>query len=491
MSKPRKPLERALAPRRPLVNDAKPPKAPRPNAGLDGLQNVIAGLGSSRDKRAYSQYIVPGVIDRVTLESMYTGSWLPARIVDAVADDMTREWLKLNWDGYDNDTSSIQAVEVEEARLGVRQKFNEALKWARLYGGGVIIMDIAGDTDWSIPLRPETVKKGGLQALHVYDRWWCSATGQLDYNRGSQNFGLPEFYMIGAPGETSARVHWSRVIRFDGRHVPKNVWLQRGFWHDSVLQHIIDTIQDFDATKGGIASMVWEANVDILLIEELAEMLGTAGGEQKIQKLMQLAMTSKSFNRVLMLDKNQHDYKQKTTQFSGVVDVFREFISEICGAAEIPPLRLFGTAPKGLAASGDNEMRSYYDTVKAKQTTDIRPGAERFYQVFMRSAVGAVPRNFRINFNPLWQLSDLDRSTMNKTQAETDQIYWNMGVLNEGSIARELKDRDTYRTMESADVQLAEELAKEPDPVPTAPVVPPKAPAPGAQPVPGAKQGAA
>lgn len=435
--------------------------------GLDGLQNVLAGLGTSRDKRAYSQYVLPITIDRQTLESAYTSSWLVGKIVDLVADDMTREWVNLGWDGYDADKSNVYLIEEEEARLGTRSRFNEAEKWGRLYGGASILMDIKGDIDWAQPLDVTKVKKGQLQALHVYDRWWCSATGELDYDRqspdglGNPNFGLPSYYMVGAPGEPSARVHWTRLLRFEGRRLPRNLFHMRGFWHDSVLQHIIDTVQDYDAMTGGVASMVWEANVDILMVDQVAEILGTAGGDQKIQKLLGLAALSKSINRAMVLDKTQHDYKQKTTQFSGVREILVEFMGIVSGASGIPITKLFGSSAKGLNATGDNDVRNYYDEVRAKQNSDLRPALDRFYQVFLRSTLGAMPKNFRFDFNPLWQTTKLEEAQIAFQQAQADQIYITNGVITPGLAARELKDRGYYRTMELDDVDAAEDLSKD------------------------------
>lgn len=467
----------------------------QPGLSLDSLQNAMAGLNTSRDKRAYSQYVLPVIIDRQTLEAAYTSSWVVGKIVDLVAEDMTREWVNLQWDGYDTNKSNVYLIEAEEARLGVRQKWNEGNKWARLYGGGAALLDVAGQIDLSVPLDPTTVKKGQLRSIHVYDRWWCAATGELDYNRnlpngqGNPNFGMPAYYMVGAPGEPSARVHWTRLVRFEGRRLPRNLFWQRGFWHDSVIQHVIDCVQDYDAMTGGIASMVWEANVDILMIDKLADRLGTNAGAQQIQQFIGLMMQQKSFNRSLLLDKEKHDYKQKKTELSGVRDVLVEFESIVSAAAGIPITKLFGSSAKGLSNGGEENTRNYYDEVRAHQNADLRPGLDYFYQVFMRSTLGEMPKNFRFDFKPLWQTTKLEEAQIAFQQAQADQIYMTNKVVTPALVARELKDRAYYRTMEPGDVDDAEQRyqdaqanaaklsAAPPPPAPGGPA--PGAPAPG------------
>jgi hypothetical protein len=71
-----------------------------------------------------------------------------------------------------------------------------------------------------------------------------------------------------------------------------------------------------------------------------------------------------------------------------------------------------------------------------------------------------MPEDFRFDFNPLWQLSESEQATVEKTRAERDQIYVGLGVVPEHLVARDLKERGTYRNMTEADVALVEELSK-------------------------------
>jgi hypothetical protein len=74
-----------------------------------------------------------------------------------------------------------------------------------------------------------------------------------------------------------------------------------------------------------------------------------------------------------------------------------------------------------------------------------------------------MPEDFRFDFNPLWQLSETEQATVEKTRAERDQVYLNAGVVTEALVARELKERGTYRNMTDDDIELAEELSKRMD----------------------------
>lgn len=417
----------------------------------DGLENVVAGLGTDRDKRSYSVWADPRILTRQELENMYRGSWLAKKIVNAVADDMTREWLHVTFDGEELGTTIEQA----EKRFALKRKTNEALKWSRLYGGAVIIIGTR-DRNLAKPLDVKNVRKGDLRYLHVVDRWRLSSAGSLNRDLESPNFGMPDSYVL---AESTVQVHHTRVLRFNGEKLPYFAWLRNAMWDDSVLQHVMDSLMNCDTTTQAIATMMFESNVDVVKSEGLADVLAQKDGEAKLTKRFQVAALLKSFNRMLLLDGTE-SYEKKQNSFANLDKVIQQFMIDVSGAADIPMTRLFGTSATGMNATGDNDVRNYYDMVSAKQEAELRPQLEYLYEVLVRSELGHMPEDFRFDFNPLWQISETEQATVEKTRAERDQVYLNAGVVTEALVARELKERGTYRNMTDKDIELVEELSK-------------------------------
>lgn len=417
----------------------------------DGLENVVAGLGTDRDKRSYSVWADPRILTRQELENMYRGSWLAKKIVNAVADDMTREWLHVTFDGEELGTTIEQA----EKRFALKRKTNEALKWSRLYGGAVIIIGTR-DRNLAKPLDVKNVRKGDLRYLHVVDRWRLSPAGSLNRDLESPNFGMPDSYVL---AESTVQVHHTRVLRFNGEKLPYFAWLRNAMWDDSVLQHVMDSLMNCDTTTQAIATMMFESNVDVVKSEGLADVLARKDGQAVLTKRFQVAALLKSFNRMLLLDGTE-SYEKKQNSFANLDKVIQQFMIDVSGAADIPMTRLFGTSATGMNATGDNDVRNYYDMVSAKQEAELRPQLEYLYEVLVRSELGHMPEDFRFDFNPLWQLSETEQATVEKTRAERDQVYLNAGVVTEALVARELKERGTYRNMTDDDIELVEELSK-------------------------------
>lgn len=434
----------------------------------DGLANLVAGLGTGRDKAFYSEWTQPRVLTQQTLSNMYRSSWLAKKIVNLPAEDMTREWRKFRFDDNPETTDDEakdgqRRVDQAEKKFGLREKVTTALQWGRLYGGASILMGVGRPEDYSKPLDVTRVKKGDLKHLLVLDRWMLVPTGQFVWDISDPAFGQPEYYTIavnntGKMMRGGAQIHHSRVVRFLGQRLPYLAALEQNGWGDSELQHAYDTLTGRDTITAAIATMMFEANVDVLKAPELNAMLSTAEGEALLTKRFQLAATMKSFNRMLLLDGTE-EYDKKQNSFASLDAIMREFRAEVSGACDIPVTRLFGTSVGGLNATGDNEVRNYYDGISAKQESGLRQQLDQLDAVLFRSEGIGDPNDMCYEFCDLWQQSDSERAENEKKRADRDKIYFDMGVVNEGIVARQLKADGTYSAMTDEDVTLAEELA--------------------------------
>lgn len=434
---------------------------PSQRTASDSIANLVAGLGTGRDKSSYSSYAFPRLLTRFELENMFRSSWLAKRIVCAPADDMTGEWRDFKFEDND-DNPHVDILKKAEKLLRVQHTFNKALRWGRLYGGAILILGIKNTPDLMVPLDVTTIKKGDLQYIHVIDRWRCSAEGTVK-DLSSPMFGMPDSYLI---AESAVRVHHTRVIRFEGEELPYFSWMQNARWDDSVLQHVYDALMATDQTTQSLATMMFEANVDVITREGLSDDLTTTEGVDRTDSLVkryQLAALMKSMNRMLLLDGTEK-YEKKTNSFANLDGVLDKFFDCACGAADIPRTRLFGQSPGGLNSTGDGDLRNYFGRITGDQKNKLGPKLEYFDEVFVRSAIGTMPSDYESVFNSLWETSDSEQALIDYQNAQRDAIYLTNQVLTEGAVAQDLKARGTYPSMSQEDVDMATELAKEPDP---------------------------
>jgi len=375
----------------------------------DGLANVLSGLGTERDKAASTYYAEP-TLDQQQLVNAYRGSWMARKIVDIPALDSCR-----NWRAWQAKQGQIALIEAEEKRLNLRGKVLDARKKARLFGGSAIYIDLGDDA--SKPLDVEKVKKGGIRFLSIFTPRQL-VPGEIDTDPMSEFYGSPKLWNIigGTTGQVS--IHPSRLTVFAGNELPDRDVSSTAFgWGDSVLVSVIEAVKQAESASANINSLIYEANVDVVSIEGLAEILKMSGGEDKVRDLLKMNLDAKSNLRALVLDA-KNTYNRKAVSFSTLPDLMDRFDQHAAGASDIPMTRFMGMSPGGMNATGTSDMKNYHDRIRASQELEMTPQMFRLDEAVIRSATGARDPSIYYVWAPLEQMSEKERADIFKTTAD-------------------------------------------------------------------------
>jgi len=392
----------------------------------DGLTNLVSRMGTDRDKATHSVY-GQIVLDDQQLLNAYRGSWLPRKIIEIPALDSCRKWR--NWQAQ---ADQITAIEAEEKRLNVRGKVLDARTKARLWGGAAIMIG-TGDADPSQPLDVEKVKAGGIKYLTVVTRRKLSA-GEVERDPESEFYDKPSMFTLAGKDGRPVGIHPSRLVIFHGAPAADEEMNIHQGWGDSVLTSTLDAIKNADSTAGNIASLVFEAKVDIIRVPDFMASLSDPEYEQRILHRYTLANVGKGVNGTLMLDKEE-EYESKSTSFANLPEVIDRFFQIAAGAADIPLTRLLGTSPGGLNSTGEADLRNYYDRIAAMQEIEMTPAMYRMDEAIIRSALGARPPEVHYIWSSLWQISDKERADIGKTNAETIKTLNDTGLFPPEALA--------------------------------------------------------
>jgi len=423
--------------------------AKKPNlhaVATDGLVNVASGLGTSKAKRSHNMFNYAVLQNWQQLDAAYQTNWLARQIVDVPAEDMCREWRTIKCEDAD-------AIRMEEDRLMLPSMIQEAISWARLYGGGGILM-LTGQ-DLTKPLNVNRIRKGDLKRCIVFDRYDMSAMTLNTWNVLEPNFLLPEFYTITGGGQ---QIHWSHFARFNGARLPRRQMLQTQGWGDSELRKCLDDIMDMVASKDGIAELMQEANVDVIKREGLSDELASDQDDAIINRYT-LFSQMKSIVQMALLDGDE-TYDRKTLDLGGVAPVLETFMTWISGAADIPVTRLFGTSAKGLNATGEGDLTNYYNSIRSKQLVQVDPGLRYLDEVMVRSALGYWPDDYNYVWNPLAQPNEVQIAQAAYQRAQTDMLYLQEGVIRPSQIQRNLQSAEQYQ-FEDEDIEAQAESESE------------------------------
>ncbi len=413
------------------MTDTKLSLSPSKKSSLDGLVNVVTGLGTNKSKRSHNQWGYALLQNYQELDAAYQSNWIARKICDIPAEDMTREWRRIKSDGAED----ISAL---EQQLLVVNNVQEAVTWARLYGGSGILM-ITGQ-DLTKPLNVNAIKKGDLTRLLVFDRWDMQGLTLNTWDVLAENYLKPEFYTIRGG---SMQVHWTHFARFDGERLPRRWMEQTQGWGDSVLRKCIDDVADMVAAKDGIAELMQEANIDVIKREGLTDELATDQDDAIIDRYALFSMM-KSNIQMALLDENE-TLERQTLNLSGVAPIIEQFMTWISGAADIPVTRMFGTSAKGMNATGEGDDRNYNNSIRAGQRAYLSQPMRTLDEVLVRSALGSFPSDFDYVWNPLSLPNALEIAQANKLNADTSLAYLQANIVQRSQVMRELQANEEYQ----------------------------------------------
>ena len=404
----------------------------------DGVSNPLLRIGTGTPNTFRATTYLPKftTMSRQLLEWAYQTSWLCGLVVDIPAEDMTREGIDIRVD----DPRIADAVREEMDDYAVFDSLCDAVKWARLYGGSIAVIMIEGQ-DVSTPLT--VVPKDSFRGLYVFDRWQLDSQIIDPVQDLGRNFGKPEYYRVIANSSDvdfhADRIHYSRVLRFEGRRLPYYLRQSYQGWGASVIEPVFDRIKGFDLATEGATQLLSKAYLRYYKVKNLRQILTNKIAAAGFLTQMDYVREFQNAEGLTVGD-TEDDFQTLTYTFTGIPDILLQLGQQISGAFGIPLVRLFGQSPAGLNSTGESDIRNYYDNIKKLQRTMLRAGVKQLLDISYQSATGRpVPDDLSFDFRSLWQMSQLDKATVASSEVTAIQGAYADGLITLPTALKELK----------------------------------------------------
>lgn len=424
----------------------------------DGYVNLLNKYGTKQDNSEAYKFEREPVIPDMQLTGLYEGNGLFSKIIDTPAEEALKHGFDLNLK-----SDELNAF-VEDALddLEWEEKAATAIKWARLYGGALIVMLIDDGRGLEEPVDWEHIRS--IDELRVYERSIVqpdyASLYQQDYggkgvgNRVSK-FGQPEYYYVSSI-YGSFKVHESRCLVFRNGVLPEQTsnatYL---FWGMPEYVRIRRALRETVTAHTDSVKLLERSVQAIYSMKGLASLLTTDDGENQVLKRLQLVDTSRGLLNSIAIDSEGEQYDFKTFQFSGVKDVIDATCNMLSALTNIPQTILFGRSPAGMNATGTSDFESYYNFVEKIQRLMLKRNLRTLLDVVFRAGIasGDVTEepDYKLEFNPLWSLSDTEQATVDQTKAQTAlvkaqtaQAYVDMQALDPTEVRRRLASDEEF-----------------------------------------------
>jgi len=460
----------------------------------DAWANPQTGIGVwGQDKTKAASYLpVWRVLDQ-ELTSLYNGSDIAAKIVSKRPEEMFRRGFEIEAPNV-NESEKDSIREFATEYLAVETNLREGARWGRLYGGCLLIMGIDdGRMPWE-PLDEDNIRS--FDSLSLVDRRYSYVQSQYAAMGMSSKYGNAQIYLISnavagygwdayaankitpksaddliKQGAQVVLVHESRVIRFDGHPADVTTRQNLAGWSWSVLQRVYDSMRQFDGAFDSAGYLLSDASQGVFKLQGLIRAISSGQRANFAMRLQLLEQTRSVMHGIALdagdpnSDRPPEEFTRVPTPFGGIPELLDKMMLRMAAAADMPATILFGRAPAGLNATGESDMRGWYDTIESEQKNDLGPQLKRVFKLLALAKKGPLKGRkvkWDVKFKPLWSPTDDERAKTLLSNAQRDQIYVTIGVVKPEEVALDLADVYPNLDIESREEALESKIMFDP-----------------------------
>lgn len=419
-----------------------------------GLDNLLSGTDYTRTR--FTQ-------DYNLMVTLYRTHWIVKKIIDVVANDMTKAGIKIT---SELEPEVIKRIEGCFKRRKVHKSLNELVRWGRLFGGAGAVMLIDGQDDiLDQPLDKNSIMLDDFKGLLVFDRWSgiTPCCDEFVSDLDSVDYGLPKYYNVSTTEGQSLRVHHSRVLRYVGRTLPRWEREVEQYWGASELETVIEEISKRDNTSYNIAQLVFLANLRILKMADLGDALtlNDTQAQSDVYNTLQAQNSLMSSFGLYVMNKDD-EFDTKAYSFGGLAEIMQQFMLDISGATGIPATKMYGRSPEGMNATGESDMQNYYEMISECQSTSLQDNWTKLLPVICMSEIGFVPDDLDFEFEAIENVKEEEIADLIGKKSDSVIKAYDANLITQKEAREELKEigqgYDIYSNIDET-VEASEDLS--------------------------------
>lgn len=380
------------------------------------------------------------------------------RAVTTRADEMTRAWGELTGEDKEKSTEEkINFVTSELERVETKNIFRKASNLTGYFGGCLTYIDMRAnpneplsDEELATPLykvgqddfnkaKLKGLKLLGLQPIEPIN---IAPSTYNSTDPTAKNFYEPEyFYILGR------KIHKSRFLYFAENIPPqilKPVYL---FFGIPLAQIMFPYVQAFYKSKDVVNNVVLKFSCTSISTD--IDGLIAVDGDSAVLNRINTIAKYRDNNSVIVLDKNTEEMQQINTPITGLREILYANLELLPVISGIPTTKYLETSPTGLNATGEYDMRNFYDLINTLQNNTFNEPINKLIDIICYSN-GLDSNGLTWTWKPLYQMSDREKAEVNQMKANTSNIYVQMGAITNADVARQLmNDKDSeYESLE-------------------------------------------
>lgn len=436
----------------------------------DSWVNALTGLGSSMvDKVRMTTPLPYYALPDQVLADMFHSDATVRKIVTKRPDDALRLGVRVSVPKEAGGHETATTIQDSMDDLDFVGHLRTACYWERLYGGSVLFVAI-DDGQFAIDSQAQPVREDAIRRIlwvRAIDRTRIRPSYELDdqdEDETSLTYGQPLVFLLdlGLTG-VQVRVHRSRLIIFPGAITTDYEKRQRQGWGISVLDPVYEALQRNASAWAAAGSALSNSGYVIYKLRGLSNMFSRPNGEEQAKTRARAMEMAKSMINAVLIDA-EDDYIRENPNYGNMPSMLDQFMLDVSSAADMPATVVWGRSPAGMNATGESDIELWYGSLTAHREHDLRPRAQRFVELLLRSkegpTQGQVMDGWRVYFPPLKQLSDVEKAAVRLQTSQADASDITAGILLPQEVAVSRFRPEGYSLETTVDLDLREKMLK-------------------------------
>lgn len=361
--------------------------------GFDMIYNSLQGHTAALGQTPLTMFLGYGMLQQISQNGMVRAC------VQTIADDLTRKWIKI--DSAEEDALKIveRLDTLQSSKYTLQKTFHDAIALVGYTGGAFIFVDTgAEDEDLMLPLRfnaesAELVNNKHMRFVVVDPvnvtpcEYNCTNPLKSDYMKPRS------WWVLGQ------KVHHSRLIPLVEQEPPTLLKPSYNFLGIPRAQILWDYVIHWNDCRIKTADLL--RKISLLVVKtNTDEIFSIANGVKIFDLKMAALQRYRDNNSVYVCDKDREDVLNVQTSIAGATDIVRQSLEMIAAINRTPAVKLLGISPSGFNATGESDLKNYYDHVRSQQEL-YRDAIMRCLKAIQLANFGKIYPGITFEFNEL------------------------------------------------------------------------------------------
>ena len=355
------------------------------------------------------------------------------RPAEILAKEMTRKWIKLQVTGEQDKQEALDQIEAEMKRLNLQGVIRKAAEQDGFFGRSQIYVDLGVDFNERDELRTplsahaNKVKKGSLKGLTVIEPLWTYPNNYNSTNPMDPAFYKPQSWFI-----MGTEVHASRLLTIIGRPLPDLLKPAYAFGGLSLSQMAKPYVDNWLRTRQSVSDLLHAFSI-MGLKTNMTDILN-GGASEMLRRRMQMFNAHRDNRGMFVMDKDTEELLNVSAPLSGLDHLQAQSQEQMSSVTGIPLSILLGITPTGLNASTDGEIRTFYQWVESQQEATLTAPVNFILSLIQLNLWGKIDPDITFIWEPLWSMDEKEQAEIRKTDADTDAVYLQEGVITQQEV---------------------------------------------------------